>query len=631
MANLNFQQPPRSIPSSVSLSGRGGGGGGVVGSSGVVGTGGAFVSAGLSGGGGGGHVTPTSAMFAPSVVGAGGGGSGGGAFGPGAPSSQQPSQQGQSAVSVGGPLSPSTNGAGGRSGGGSIGGVPIGGGLSGGSGGANGGGGLGGSNSNGPSNPQQQLPSSNAVSGGGRNGNLFGGSQQQQQQQQRGGGGGGAGFADRRTLSGLSGSSMSNMVSFMQTRGYGSQSGNSLTNYHGVFDGGAAETGTPPLLDLSEFPSLTNARGGQNDQSLPQSNALQPPGSKPYVGMVKQPNSEQIAFTMSNEDFPALPGTQSNAEGGGGGGGGGGQMAAAGQGLQGVHHHHHPEHHGADSLVSGGSKGGVGGSGSGGGGGGSGSSSSGGNGGAGIGGSGAGGAVGSGPVGSAAGMGMDLQSDSGNSNVNMDKGAMKRGVQTSPNGTVTNIPASMVNNQFGMVGLLTFIRAAETDPNLVTLAMGQDLMALGLNLTASDNLYPSFGGPFADAPARPQDIDYSVPPEYLINMSIRDKLSKLTLQKYKDDLLFYLFYTNVGDMMQLAAAAELHSRDWRYHTEEKVWIMRVPGMTPYEKNGTTERGTYYYFDAQTWRRVPKEFQVDTVKLDKCPNISAYVTMSGQPV
>lgn len=389
----------------------------------------------------------------------------------------------------------------------------------------------------------------------------------------------------------------SNMVSFMQSRGYGSQSGNSINNYHGVFvDGGATDTGTPPLLDLTEFPSLTNARGGQNDQSLPQSNALQPPGSKPYVGMVKQPTSEQIAFTMSNEDFPALPGTQ-NAEGS--------QMGAASQGLQGVHHHHHPDHHG------GGGGGGVGGS-------------------EGLGGKGSGGGSG-GPVGSAAGMGMDLQSDSGNSNVNMDKGAMKRGVQTSPSGSVTNIPASMVNNQFGMVGLLTFLRAAETDPNLVTLAMGQDLMALGLNLTAVENLYPSFGGPFADAPARPQDIDYNVPPEYLINMSIRDKLSKLTLQKYKDDLLFYLFYTNVGDMMQLAAAAELHSRDWRYHTEEKVWITRVPGMTPYEKNGTTERGTYYYFDAQTWRRVPKEFQVDTVKLDKCPNISAYVAMSGQPV
>uniref|UniRef100_A0A182VS32 NOT2/NOT3/NOT5 C-terminal domain-containing protein n=1 Tax=Anopheles minimus TaxID=112268 RepID=A0A182VS32_9DIPT len=569
MANLNFQQPPRSIPSSVSLSGRGGGGGGGGGNSSVVGGGaGAFGSSALAGAGG--HVTPTSGMF-PSVVGAGGGPFGQNATTP----SQQQSNQSSSSVA---PLSPSSNGGSGnpRPGGGS--------GVMGGTSGPNGGGAAG-LASNGPNSSQQQSQLSstaNALAGVGRSSNLFGAGVGGQQQQQRGGGAGSGtgGFADRRTLSGLSGTSMS--------RGYGSQSGNSLNNYHGVFDGGAAETVTPPLLDLSEFPSLTNARGsgGQNDQSLPQSNALQPPGSKPYVGMVKQPTSEQIAFTMSNEDFPALPGTQ-NAEGS--------QMGAASQGLQGVHHHHHPDHHGGtDSL----------------------------------GGKGAGG---SGPVGSAAGMGMDLQSDSGNSNINMDKGAMKRGVQTSPNGTVTNIPASMVNNQFGMVGLLTFLRAAETDPNLVTLAMGQDLMALGLNLTAVENLYPCFGGPFADAPARPQDIDYPVPPEYLINMSIRDKLSKLTLQKYKDDLLFYLFYTNVGDMMQLAAAAELHSRDWRYHTEEKVWITRVPGMTPYEKNGTTERGTYYYFDAQTWRRVPKEFQVDTVKLDKCPNISAYVTMSGQPV
>lgn len=56
---------------------------------------------------------------------------------------------------------------------------------------------------------------------------------------------------------------------------------------------------------------------------------------------------------------------------------------------------------------------------------------------------------------------------------------------------------------------------------------------------------------------RPQDIDFHVPPEYLVNSAIRDKLSTLTLKKYKDDLLFYLFYTNVGDFMQLAAAAEL--------------------------------------------------------------------------
>jgi CCR4-NOT transcription complex subunit 2 len=36
----------------------------------------------------------------------------------------------------------------------------------------------------------------------------------------------------------------------------------------------------------------------------------------------------------------------------------------------------------------------------------------------------------------------------------------------------------MVTDQFGMIGLLTFIRAAETDPNLVSLALGADLVTI---------------------------------------------------------------------------------------------------------------------------------------------------------
>ena len=53
-------------------------------------------------------------------------------------------------------------------------------------------------------------------------------------------------------------------------------------------------------------------------------------------------------------------------------------------------------------------------------------------------------------------------------------------------GTVSNIPGSMVSDQYGMVGLLTFIRAAETDPNLVALAPGIDLTTLGLNLNSPE-------------------------------------------------------------------------------------------------------------------------------------------------
>lgn len=62
-----------------------------------------------------------------------------------------------------------------------------------------------------------------------------------------------------------------------------------------------------------------------------------------------------------------------------------------------------------------------------------------------------------------------------------------------------------------------------------------------------------------------------------------------------------------------------YQRDWRYHVDEKIWITRAPGNTNYDKIGTTERGSYIFFDAQNWRKVHKDFHsVDTQKLDKNP-------------
>jgi CCR4-NOT transcription complex subunit 2 len=206
MANLNFQQPPRSIQSAA-LSGR---------------TTAGFGNSSLSG-----HVTPTSGMFPP----------GSGATGNASYGQQQQQQQ----------LSPNRNVH--LGGIGSV--VGVGGGV--------------------VNTVPAQLTS-----------RPFGGSGSVT--------GGGSAQRGRPMNSGLVGSGGGSsggggpMSSFMQSRGYGSQSGgNSINNFHSVF--GNSTSDTPPLLDLSEFPSLTNARGGgQNDQTIPQPNPLQPPGSKPYGG-----------------------------------------------------------------------------------------------------------------------------------------------------------------------------------------------------------------------------------------------------------------------------------------------------------------------------------------------------------
>ena len=52
----------------------------------------------------------------------------------------------------------------------------------------------------------------------------------------------------------------------------------------------------------------------------------------------------------------------------------------------------------------------------------------------------------------------------------------------------------------------------------------------------------------------------------------REKLAPVKLNRYKDDILFYMFYTNVGDVLQLAAAAELYNRDWRYASFCRIYM-----------------------------------------------------------
>lgn len=182
----------------------------------------------------------------------------------------------------------------------------------------------------------------------------------------------------------------------------------------------------------------------------------------------------------------------------------------------------------------------------------------------------------------------------------------------------------VTTDQFGMLGLLGFLKAAETDPSLASVTFGTDLTALGLDLTATDKLYPLFAGPWSDQPLKVYEIDYPVPSEYLVNSSIRDKLTQITLKRYSEDTVFFLFYMFPNDMLQTAAAIELYSREWRYHKDEKVWITRAPGIAPSEKTNTYERGTYYIFDPQLWRRVPREFVINYDRLESKPSIDRFI-------
>lgn len=206
----------------------------------------------------------------------------------------------------------------------------------------------------------------------------------------------------------------------------------------------------------------------------------------------------------------------------------------------------------------------------------------------------------------------------------------KGGIQILADHTVKNIPSNMLRDQYGIVGLLAFIKAAETDPSLTHLALGTDLTTLGLNLNSPDNLYTKFQSPFSRQPCRLQDMDYFVPSEYLTNSSIRDKLAPIKLGRYGEDLLFFVFYSYPGDIMQFAAAAELYNRDWRYHKEEQVWITRAQGLNPSQKTQTYEQGTYAFFDCKTWKKQHKEFILEYEKLEERPQLPNLTALHFNP-
>ncbi|EPB74798.1 NOT2 / NOT3 / NOT5 family protein [Ancylostoma ceylanicum] len=206
-------------------------------------------------------------------------------------------------------------------------------------------------------------------------------------------------------------------------------------------------------------------------------------------------------------------------------------------------------------------------------------------------------------------------------------GEPARGIITHPDGEVSNIPPTMLADQFGMAGLVTYLRTVD-NPSIVSLALGYDLTTLGLNLNLSErHLYTSFGGPWADNPIRPHELDVKVscspvPDDYLTNAQIREKLPPVKLNKLSEDVLFYLFYNCPGEVYQLAAACELYQRDWRFHKSDGNWLTRSQYGGVKEQTGSYEKGQYNVFDPLQWRKIPKELKLEYKELEERPKLPA---------
>ncbi|KAL2831903.1 hypothetical protein BJY01DRAFT_239960 [Aspergillus pseudoustus] len=183
-------------------------------------------------------------------------------------------------------------------------------------------------------------------------------------------------------------------------------------------------------------------------------------------------------------------------------------------------------------------------------------------------------------------------------------------------------------DKFGLAGLLRMIHSDSAD--VASLAVGQDLMTLGLDLNQPEPLHSSFVSPFvASVPGIPLEHDFALPACYSV-ANVQPLQSRIP--SFSDETLFYIFYSMPRDVMQEVAAEELMGRKWRYHKIERCWLTRdeaYPGPVDVER-GVSERGVYLLWDPASWKKVRREFILRYEDLDNRMDPNRTLSRVGFP-
>ena len=149
--------------------------------------------------------------------------------------------------------------------------------------------------------------------------------------------------------------------------------------------------------------------------------------------------------------------------------------------------------------------------------------------------------------------------------------------------------------KYGLLGLLPVVRMGDSDLN--TLALGSDLTTLGLNLNSSKSLYSTFASPWAETPSS-SEPQFTLPTCYF--MATPPPLKHAHLQKFQLETLFHIFYAMPKDLHQAHAAAELYAREWRYHSELKLWFRRATQQDLPHLHASSAAQQYVFFDINSW-------------------------------
>jgi len=172
---------------------------------------------------------------------------------------------------------------------------------------------------------------------------------------------------------------------------------------------------------------------------------------------------------------------------------------------------------------------------------------------------------------------------------------LSRGAAASALSGSSAAAGSALSGDFGLLGLLGVIRMTDADRN--ALALGSDLTMLGLSLGSSEQIYSTFASPFSESTASTKEPHYQLPMCYYMQPPA---LKTGHLSKFQLETLFYIFYALPKDVLQAYAAQELYTREWRYHGDLKLWFKRAGPSDGVSSAASSPQ--YLYFDINSWER-----------------------------
>lgn len=168
----------------------------------------------------------------------------------------------------------------------------------------------------------------------------------------------------------------------------------------------------------------------------------------------------------------------------------------------------------------------------------------------------------------------------------------------------------MVNDDYGLRSLVRNINKSVASMRSETCSILSET-DLGMSkahrefFSEKKLLFPYIESPLSNNVVSPLSDYCQVPEEYQHGLAMKQSLPKIELNRLATDVLFFLFYTAVGDAIQLQAANELYTRGWRFNITHGLWVARLPSVNPEVRQKTFEKGVYQYFNPSTWRRETK--------------------------